>query len=338
MTTSELITLEIPRHLNDQRIDSALRLLLEEKMPEANRLSRAVLTRLIEEGVVLCNGKRVLPRALVATHDVLSFPADIFSKKASLTPSDKKIDLQVLFENEHFLVLDKGPGVQMHQGGSYEDGTVAEWLLYHYPGLAAVGDDVLRPGIVHRLDRDTSGVIVVAKDNETFQTLRQAFQDREVGKTYVALVYGHLPALSGEISASLMRRPGELKRRAVDPHTYTGTLPGNTRTALTLYRVLMRYDEYDLVELTPKTGRTHQLRVHLSYLGHPVVGDKLYGFKEVKRKKLLAPARQLLHAAAISFSLGGEEYHFRSPLPEDFRTVIDMLDPAPFQGEISDYL
>ena len=329
-------TLEIPRHLNDQRIDSALALLLKEKRPESP-LSRSLVTRLINDGRVLHNGKQVRARVLVKTHDILTFSADIFTKESLAKPKSAVSQeiFPILFENEHFLVLDKPAGVQMHRGGSYQGVTVAEWVLSQYPELATVGEDPERPGIVHRLDRDTSGVFVVAKDNETFQKLKQSFQDRVVQKTYVALVSGHLRDLEGQVSASLMRQPGELKRRAVDPETYTGTLPGNTRTAFTAYRVVARYQDYDLVELSPKTGRTHQIRVHLAYLGHPVVGDALYAFKETG-KNHLAPKRQLLHAAKISFTLDGEHYQFESPLPEDFQQILLSLVSVPLWGEESD--
>lgn len=322
----EHYTFEIPRHLKDKRIDSALATLLREKYPEEKVFSRALLTKAINEGKVLVNGASVLARSLVSTHDKVAFLGNIFEEHKQLVPAFGDIAVTVLFENERLLVLDKGAGVQMHHGGSYAGITLSEWLLGHYPTLKNVGEDSLRPGIVHRLDRDTSGVVVIAKDNEAFQALKKLFQDRLVEKKYVALVYGQLSALEGKVDASLIRHPGDLKRRAIDPEQYTGTLPGNTRTALTFYRVLTRYDEYDLVELSPKTGRTHQIRVHMTYLGHPVVGDKLYAFKEVKRNNLLSPDRHMLHAGSLSFELFGEKYHFQSPLPKDFREVLLSLD------------
>ncbi len=322
----ETLLLEIPRHLNDKRVDSALTLLLQEKYPEEVALSRAFIARAITDGRILVNGKRVLPRSLVATHDILTVSQGIFSKQPVLEPSFTPVALVKLFENNRIVVLNKGAGVQMHQGGSHSGTTVAQWILAHYPQLASVGEDPLRPGIVHRLDRDTSGILIIAKDNGSFQELKHAFQSREVEKKYFALVYGHLSFLEGKIDASLMRKPGELKRRAIDPEWHQGPLPGNTRTALTHYRVIGRYQDYDLVELSPKTGRTHQIRVHLSFLGHPVVGDSLYAFKDSKRKNLLFPARHMLHAQSLSFTLFGEKYQFQSPLPEDFKQVLRSID------------
>lgn len=318
--------LEIPRHLKDKRIDSALVVLFHEKFPEEKSLSRACVARALKEGKILLNNTPVLPRTVVATHDILTINVDIFETVVRSVEPQDSVAIRKLFEDERIVVLEKGAGVQMHQGGSHTGATVAGWLLHHYPELEYVGEDPLRPGIVHRLDRDTSGVLVVAKDNESFQALKKSFQERLVEKTYVALVYGHLRALEGSIDASLMRKPGELRRRAIDSKQYQGTLPGNTRTALTFYRVIARYEEYDLVELTPKTGRTHQLRVHLAFLGHPVVGDKLYAFKEVKRKELLLPERQLLHASQLAVSLFDKKYQFHSSLPQDFRQILKCLD------------
>lgn len=331
--SQSLFSLEIPRHLNDKRVDAALATLLQEKHPEKPHLSRSVLTRALNDGQILVNNKPVLARSLVATHDVITLSQHLWEKMPDLKPSFEPITLSVLFENQEILVLDKGPGVQMHEGGSYNKTTVAQWILAHYPELATVGGDVLRPGIVHRLDRDTSGVLVVAKNDNSFQALKKIFQDREMEKRYVALVYGNLEQPEGKIDASLMRRPGELKRRAIDTEKFEGTLPGNTRSALTYYRVVERFEGYDLVELTPKTGRTHQIRVHLTFLGHPVVGDALYSFKEAKRKDSLFPDRHMLHASSLSFTLFGEQYSFESPLPDDFKNALACLSPLPTEEE-----
>lgn len=214
----------------------------------------------------------------------------------------------------------------MYQAGHHEGATVVDWLLLNYPHIKGVGEDALRPGIVHRLDRDTSGVLVVAKNQLGFQALKKAFHDRTVEKTYVALVYGHLKELEGSIDAPLIRRPGELRRRAIDPERYDGDLPGNARTALTEYRVIARYAEYDLVLATPRTGRTHQIRVHFAFLGHPVVGDRLYAFKDVKRKALLFPKRHLLHAWRLKVPFQGKKLKFRAPLSEDFLDTLRSLD------------
>lgn len=318
--------LEIPRHLNDQRFDGALTVLLREKFPDQPSFSRAFLTEHIKKGAILLNGARVLPRTIVATHDKVRVLQDIAPVQSSVKPSSEPVTIEKLFEDEAIIALNKGASVQMHQGGSYAGVTVAQFILSHYPALENVGEDPLRPGIVHRLDRETSGVLVVAKTQASFLAMKKIFQGREVEKIYVALVYGHLTSLEGKIDAALMRKPGELKRRAIDLKSYTGDLPGNTRTALTWYKVIARYQEYDLVVLTPKTGRTHQIRVHLSSLGHPVVGDKLYTFKGTKRSNLLFPLRHMLHAINLSFDLFGKKYRFHSPLPPDFLKLLRDID------------
>ncbi len=320
--------LEVPRHLNDERFDGALAQLLKEKESGTVTYSRAQVTRAIKEGQVLLNGKLVLPRVLVATHDQITLLPQFFAPPQSLEPlvSSESFSMDVLFENEHFLVIDKPAYVQMHAAGMYRGKTVAQWVKEHYPSLVLVGEDPIRPGMVHRLDRDTSGVLLLAKEQETFQVLKKTFQNHQVAKTYLVLVSGHLKELQGEINASLVRRPGELKRRAVDVEKFEGTLPGNTRTALTRYQVLSRYQDYDLILAMPQTGRTHQIRVHLAHLGHPVVGDLLYAFKKSKKDDGVQPKRQLLHAARISFPFSGTTYTFQSPLPQDFRDVLQSID------------
>lgn len=319
--------LEVPRHLHDKRFDSALATLLAERYPEEESFSRAFATRAIKDGRVLLNRAPALPRTLVVTHDLFSIdPKTLLGEAQSQGEKGPLPALPILFEDEHLLVLDKGPGIQVHQGGSFRRATVADWILARYPHLAEVGEDPLRPGIVHRLDRDTSGILIIAKEQESFEELKKAFQERLVEKTYVALVSGHLDTLQGEINAPLIRRSGELKRRAIDPEEYKGPIPGTLRSALTAYRVIQRFEGYDLLLVTPKTGRTHQIRVHLSFLGHPVVGDKLYAFKEIKGENRISAPRHMLHAARLSFVLFGKKYRFFSPLPQDFQGVLQSID------------
>lgn len=322
------LSLEVPRHLRDKRLDSALYSLLQARFPE-KQLSRNLIMHLIKEGKVFLNGKSALPRTRVAQHDLITVEYD----STSTTPlpergkKEETLPITILYEDQRLLALNKGAGVQMHAvHGTSKHSTVADWLLGKYPALSAVGEDPLRPGIVHRLDRETSGVVVVAKDNVTFQALKRIFQERTGEKTYIALVYGHLQEREGIIDAALMRKPGALKRMAVDLKKYQGALPGNTRTALTQYQVIARYQDYDLLLLTPKTGRTHQIRVHVASLGHPVVGDKLYAFKEAHRGKVLFPSRHLLHAFRLSLPLFEQKYEFQAPLPEDFRQLLQSID------------
>jgi 23S rRNA pseudouridine1911/1915/1917 synthase len=318
-------TVEIPRALHGKRFDSALTLLLQERFTLPKTFSRNQVAERIKKGQFLLNGKETSPKTVVSSHDQVTFSSHILAEESHI--SSKEIPaLSVLFENQDFLVVEKAAGIEVHPSHSRHQKTVTAWLEHYFPEIKNVGEDPTRPGIVHRLDRDTSGLLVIAKRQESFDELKKAFQERTVEKTYITLVYGHLPHHEGTIDASIMRRSGEIKRRAVDPKHSSETLPGNLRTAVTSYRVLARYEEYDLVEVKPLTGRTHQIRVHMAFLGHPVVGDQLYAFRDVKRRKLLFPSRQLLHAASLSFPLLGEKYQFSSPLPEDFRQALSGVD------------
>jgi 23S rRNA pseudouridine1911/1915/1917 synthase len=206
--------------------------------------------------------------------------------------------------------------------------TVAHWVITKYPEIRGVGENALRPGIVHRLDRETSGVLVIAKTNPAFRALKELFQTRTLQKTYIALVYGHMSELKGEINKPLIRHSGELKRFVVE----TQSAPEGARQALTSYRVIARYREYDLLEVTPKTGRTHQIRVHLASLGHPIVGDKLYAFKSMRRGEKLFSERQMLHAYCLEFDLFSKKYVFEAPLPPDFRSVLRDIDETSDAG------
>ncbi len=321
-----LVSIEIPRSLHEKRFDVALVELFQKQFPDQPIPSRTQGSEWIKEGKIVLNGKVVTAKTIVSSHDIVTFPVDILAKKSHNFITLPVPEIPVLFENSDFLVIEKPAGIEVHQSNTHPKPTVTAWLGQRYPDIVNVGEDPLRPGIVHRLDRDTSGLLIIAKHQKSFEELKKAFQERRVKKTYAALLYGHLTQLEGEVKASLIRRPGELKRRAVDPETASETLPGNVRTALTSYRVLTRYEEYDLVQVMPETGRTHQIRVHMAFLGHPVVGDRLYAFRDVKRKKLLFPKRQLLHAASLSFSLFGETYQFSSSLPQDFRAVLMGVD------------
>lgn len=322
-TPEEKIILAVPRHLTDKRFDAALCSLLQEKFPKNKALSRGFATRLIRSGKALLNGTAAKPSVPVNLHDRIGIsPEALAAGERNLYPNGT-LRPKILFEDEHVLVINKSGSLQTHPAGRRTHDTLANWLIAKHPELEAVGENPLRPGIVHRLDRETSGALVIAKTNESFRELKKLFQDRSIRKTYVALVYGHLPSLSGVIDRPLTRRSGELKRRIAQE---TGSESGNVRPAVTEYRVIARYRDFDLVLLTPRTGRTHQIRVHLASLGHPVVGDKLYAFKSMRQGKALFPSRHLLHAWRLKWKLFGQEYAFQAPLPQDFTEAIRSID------------
>ncbi len=323
--------LEIPRRFVDKRFDVALLALLREKYPE-NMLSRGALSRHIRAGEVTLNGALVSPDHCVKLHDAIEMSEAILSISAPRLESRRNIQIPVLYEDNFLLVLNKPAGVQMHPAGNRERDTVAHFIATTYPALAGIGDDPLRPGIVHRLDRETSGVLVVAKTQAAFDGLKKLFQDRSMEKTYIALVYGNMPALDGSINKPLMQRSGELKRFVVE----TRDVPEAAREALTLYQVIARYHDFDALSVKPKTGRTHQIRAHLASLGNPVVGDKLYAWKPMRQGKLFFSERQMLHAFRLKFELFSKKYLFEAPLPDDFRKVLRDIDEtreAGYDGE-----
>ena len=276
-------------------------------------LSRARVQRLIEDGHVLVAGHpqkshhRVGPDEKVQLHVPPPEPLE-------LTP--EAIPLDILFEDEDLLVLNKPAGMVVHPGAGRTTGTLVHALLAHCETLPGIGG-VERPGIVHRLDRDTSGVLVVAKTDVAHQSLSRQFKSRQVRKTYLALVHGDVRREAGRIEAAIGRREHDRKRM--------GVRADGGREARTTYRVLRRLPGMTLLELGLETGRTHQIRVHLAHIGHPVIGDQAYGGRRERRHEG-APGRQLLHAWRLGFHhpRTGAWLEFTAPIPEDFLQVSGM--------------
>jgi 23S rRNA pseudouridine1911/1915/1917 synthase len=248
---------------------------------------------------------------------------------ADLAP--EQIQLSLVHEDEDIIVVDKPAGMVTHPAAGNLGGTLVNALLHHFPRLSTLpGKD--RPGIVHRLDKDTSGLIVVAKTNLAYLRLQQMIQRRQLSRTYVALVCGHVKSQGGVIELPIGRSPRDRKKMAVT--TQQG------REAVTRYRVQDRFRSYDLLQVDLETGRTHQIRVHFSHLGHPVFGDPDYGGRHkwhrgqfaperpLGRKLLRIMSRQALHAARLQFThpRSGEHVDLSSELPPDFRQVLDLLD------------
>ncbi|MGB3072795.1 MAG: RluA family pseudouridine synthase [Candidatus Moraniibacteriota bacterium] len=240
---------------------------------------------------------------------------------ASLKPT-------VIAETEAFLVLSKPAGIAMHPAGNLRQLTVTDWISTTYPQIMGIGEEEKRPGMVHRLDKDTSGLVLIAKTPKAFKALKKLFQERQIEKTYFALVHGNLSEPSGSINLPIGRVKGEKKRSVPAGKREFG---GELREAVTEYALHTRYTGYDYVSVKPKTGRTHQIRVHLSVLGHPIVGDRLYRFKE-HRRDTLKPPFQLLHAAELRFQLGRHKYRYEAPLPRYFRDTLKMLDAEAGRG------
>ena len=291
-------------------------------------LSRNRLQRLIEQGRVLVNGRAGKPSLRLKAGDKLavSVPA---RKRATITAEERP--LVVVHEDDAVLVLEKPAGMIVHPGAGVQSGTLVNALLHHAPEIATVGGEG-RPGVVHRLDRDTSGLLVVARTEPAYLALVEALREREVKRVYQAIVWGDPGPDEGVVDLPIGRDPKDRKRMAV--------VRGPAgKPARTHWRVLERYGLATLVEARLETGRTHQIRVHMSAIRHPVVGDPVYGGRVKKMLSLrqsersLADAllrllrRQALHAAELEFvhPVTGAPLRFRSVPPQDFREALDRL-------------
>ncbi|HEX9046168.1 MAG TPA: RluA family pseudouridine synthase [Verrucomicrobiae bacterium] len=294
-----------------------LDIFLRERYPVA---SRGVMQRLIEEGCIRVNGQMVKPTHSPRAGEEIEvvWPE---AKSAAARPED--IPLEILFEDESLLVLNKPPGIVVHPSAGHDEHTLVNALLHHCQGsLSGIGG-VARPGIVHRLDKETSGCLVVAKNDETHLALAAQFEARTVEKFYNALLIGKLPRDCGEIRASIARHPTHRKRMAVHESE-------EARFAHTSYRVLERLHHATHAEAEIHTGRTHQIRVHFQFIGHPLVGDDTYGAKANKRFVEItgyeAP-RVMLHSRKLAFVHPGpkKKMEFEAPLPADFEQALKWL-------------
>jgi 23S rRNA pseudouridine1911/1915/1917 synthase len=273
-------------------------------------LSRAMSQRLIKTGEVTVNGRPSKPSYRVEMGDdiLVRVPAEM---PESVLPED--IPLDIIYEDEALLVVNKPAGMVVHPALGHPSGTLVNAVLAHCPQVAEVGG-LDRAGIVHRLDKDTSGLILVAKDEAIRAALQRQFKRRQVVKTYLALVEGPMYPREGVIEAPVGRDKRQRKKMAV---------VRSGRQARTMYRAIEYFDDHTLLEVRPHTGRTHQVRVHLAWLGYPVVGDAVYGH----RRQRLLRRRHFLHAARLHFThpATGEEIEFEAPLPPELSTVLKRL-------------
>jgi 23S rRNA pseudouridine1911/1915/1917 synthase len=273
-------------------------------------VSRATIQRLIRQGLITVDG--LASRASSPVKPGMQVVARIPPPTPAAQVSPQAIMLDVVYEDGDLLVVNKPAGMVVHPAAGHYEGTLVNALLARYPHLAA-GDEG-RPGIVHRLDRDTSGLLVVAKTETALDYLRAQFRSRQVKKTYLALVHGRPPKPEGIVEVPLGRDPRQRKRMAV---------VAGGRLARTGFRVLEDLGEYSLLSVSLETGRTHQIRVHLAWLGVPVVGDGVYG----RRRNRLGLARQALHAWRLAFERPGGRgrLELEAPLPADLEKVLEEL-------------
>jgi 23S rRNA pseudouridine1911/1915/1917 synthase len=303
----------VEKSLPNERLDTYLRA----KFPAA---SRGAMQRLIEEGHICVNGQTVKP----THHPRAGEKIEIHWPEARAAAAQpEKIPLDVLFEDKSLLVINKPAGIVVHPAAGHEEHTLVNALLHHCKGTLSGIGGVVRPGIVHRLDKETSGCLVVAKNDATHLALSEQFAGREVKKIYHALVCGEPARESAEIHAAIARHPTHRKRMAVSDDSAG-------RDAHTSYRILERLYAATLMEAQIHTGRTHQVRVHFQFIGHPLVGDGTYGARQNARLKELtnyAAPRVMLHAKHLSFihPRTKKPVNFEAALPEDFLAALKLL-------------
>ena len=289
-----------------QRLDK----FLVAQLPE---FSRSRLQNLIKEGKVTIDGIPAHKTGQIidgSARVVVEIPPPQPSK---LTAED--ISLDIVFENNDLMVVNKPAGMVVHPSAGHQSGTLVHAALAHAPDIDGVGG-IQRPGVVHRLDKDTSGLIVLAKNDATHQWLQEQFRLREVEKIYLALVDGAPPTPRGRVEAAVGRDPVDRKKMAVLP-------PGKGRSAVSEYTSVQKFAGHTLLEVHPITGRTHQIRLHLAFLDCPVVGDRVYG----RRHPSLPLKRQFLHAAKLRIRIPGETElsEYEAPLPGDLTDTLESL-------------
>ncbi len=273
--------------------------------------SRSQIQAAIKQGSITVNSLMVNPNYLLKEEDEITVA---IKAKAEIVPVKSPLELVIVYEDADILVINKPAGLVVHSGAGQEQDTVVGRLLHYGTSLADSGASE-RPGIVHRLDKNTSGLLIVAKTNSAWAALSQQFKNQSAVREYTALVYGELEAEHGTIDAPIGRDPHNRQRMAV-----TAT---NSKDAISHFQVIKRYNGYTLVKCQLVTGRTHQLRVHLAYIGHPIVGDTYN-----RRKNRFLVERQLLHASRLVFKhpLTGVELTFSAELPPDFALVLKEVE------------
>ena len=286
--------------LREERIDKYL--------AEELGISRSTVKKMIDEGFVLVNGKEVKASLILSEDDEL-FVKDGFIKEASFEAEDIPID--IVYEDDDLLVINKRSGMVVHPGNGNTSGTLVNALMHYTKNLS--NKEAFRPGIVHRIDKDTSGLMLVAKNDKAHDILAEGFKNKTIKREYIALVCGVINEDSGVIDAPIGRDAKDRKKMCVTSE--------NSKKAVTHFKVLKRYEDYTLLRLILDTGRTHQIRVHMKYIGHPVYNDPVYG-------KAYNEFGQFLHSASIDFEqpITHEHLHFECDVPKEFQDFLDTLN------------
>lgn len=286
--------------LREERIDKYL--------AEELGISRSTVKKMIDEGFVLVNGKEVKASLILSEADEL-FVKDGFIKEVSFEAED--IPINIVYEDDDLLVINKKSGMVVHPGNGNTSGTLVNALMHYTKNLS--NKEAFRPGIVHRIDKDTSGLMLVAKNDKAHDILAEGFKNKTIKREYIALVCGVIGEDSGVIDAPIGRDAKDRKKMCVTSE--------NSKKAVTHFKVLKRYEHYTLLRLILDTGRTHQIRVHMKYIGHPVYNDPVYG-------KAYNDFGQFLHSASIDFEqpTTHEHLHFECDVPKEFQDFLDTLN------------
>ena len=317
----ERAQIRVRRRLTGRRLDKYL----HSRLP---RLSRTMLQRLIKQGVVTVNGKTVKPSYEPDGGDLVELVIPP-PEPTEIVPEPMELD--IVYEDEHMLAVNKPTSLVCHPARSSQTGTLANGLA-HYSEHLSRGSDPFRPGIVHRLDKNTTGILLVAKTDEAHWKLGMQFEQRTIHKTYLAVVEGTVQLDADVIDSPIGNHPDVHDRYLVADARIRNML---VKQAVTRYEVVRRFRTHSIVRLYPKTGRTHQLRVHMSYIGHPMVGDRMYGGHALSERLpgdlgIVAPVidRQALHAYRIEFQhpIFNKPMVLEAPLPEDLQRLIDTLE------------
>lgn len=282
---------------------------LDKAMADLTELSRSQANEEIKKGAVLVNGQVKKAKYTVQEGDVITYEVP---QEEILDYQAEDIPLEIVYEDDDVAVVNKPQGMVVHPSAGHASGTLVNALMYHVKNLSSI-NGVVRPGIVHRIDKDTSGLLMVAKNDQAHQALAEELKDKKSLRKYIAIVHGNLPNDRGMIEAPIGRSEKDRKKQAV-------TAKG--KPAVTRFQVLERLGDYSLVELTLETGRTHQIRVHMAYIGHPVAGDPLYG-----PRKTLKGHGQFLHAQTLGFThpKTDETMVFTAEAPAIFQETLEKL-------------
>ncbi len=293
--------------IEQEDVGKRLDVFLSEKTGD---FSRSYIDKLISEGRAIVNGKRVKSGYKIRAKDQVQM--NIPNPKP-LEVKAENIDLDILYEDNDIVVINKPRGMVVHPAAGNHSGTLVNALLNHCKDSLSDINGIIRPGIVHRIDKDTSGVLVAAKNNKSHKRLSEKLKEHDIQRIYIALAEGNIQENSGKVDAPIGRNPVERKKMAVNIK--------NGRGAVTYFKVLERFKSATLLELQLETGRTHQIRVHLSFIGHPLVGDPLYG----KRKQRFNFKGQALHAKLLGFVHPGTEQYveFEAALPKELEELIE---------------